>query len=115
MGLQDDIKHVPDEVRTAARDAGESLERASQERPMVSYALDVRIVLVSVVVAFVVALILRLVGLSFVISLILFFLLLAGIWMVLAGAAAPRPPTARARVREGAQPTIGGRERDTIG
>jgi hypothetical protein len=35
--------------------------------------------------------------------------------MVLAGAAAPRPPTARARVREGAQPTIGGRERDTIG
>jgi Flp pilus assembly protein TadB len=115
MGLREDLKGVPDDVRTAVRDADESLEHATKERPVVSYALDVRIVLVSVAGAFVVALILRLLGLSYVISLIVFLLLLVGLWMVLAGAAAPRRPTARARVREGAQPGGGARERDTIG
>jgi hypothetical protein len=34
---------------------------------------------------------------------------------VLAGAAAPRRATGRARVREGAQPGGGARERDAIG
>jgi Flp pilus assembly protein TadB len=115
MGFREDIKGVPDDVRTAVRDADESLERVAKERPVVSYALDLRIVLASVAGAFVIALILRLLGLSYLISLIVFLLLLVGLWMVLAGAAAPRRPTARARVREGAQPGGGARERDAIG
>ncbi|MDQ6916110.1 MAG: hypothetical protein M3155_09925 [Actinomycetota bacterium] len=115
MGFRDDIKGVPDDVRTALREADESLEEAAKEKPIVSYVLDVRIVLVSLLGAFVVALVLRLLGLSFIISLVVFLLLLAGLWMVLAGAAAPRKPTGRARVREGAQPGGGGRERDAIG
>jgi uncharacterized protein YacL len=104
MGFRDDIRAVPDDVRNAMRETEGSLEETAERRPIVRYVLDLRIVLVAVVVAFVIALILRLIGLGFIFSLIVFLLLLVGLWLVIAGAAAPRRPTSRARVTEGAQP-----------
>lgn len=112
MGIRDDLSHVPDDVRTAMHDADESLERTVADKPIVAAALDLRIVLVSVVVAFLIALVLRLVGLPFIVALLVFLLLVGGLWMVLAGAAAPRKPTARTRVREGAQPGAAAGSRD---
>ena len=107
MGFTDDLRAVPDDVRNAMHDAEDSLERRAEERPVMAYALDLRIVLVSVASAFVVALILRLLGLSFIFSFLVFLLVLGGLWMVLAKAAAPRQPTARSRATEGAQPGAG--------
>jgi hypothetical protein len=104
MGFRDDIRAVPDDVRNVMRETEDSLEEAAERRPIVRYVLDLRIVLVAVVGAFVIALILRLIGLGFVFSMIVFLLLLVGLWLVIAGAAAPRRPTSRARVTEGAQP-----------
>ena len=107
MGFTDDLRAVPDDVRNAVHDAEDSLERRAEERPVVGYALDLRIVLVSVAGALVGALILRLLGLSFIFSFLVFLLVLGGLWVVLANAAAPRRPTARSRVTEGAQPGAG--------
>ena len=107
MGFTDDLRAVPDDVRNAMHDAEDSLERRADERPVVGYALDLRIVLVSVAGALVVALILRLLGLSSIFSFLVFLLVLAGLWMVLAKAAAPRQPTVRSRATEGAQPGAG--------
>jgi uncharacterized protein (DUF58 family) len=104
MGFREDIRAVPDDVRTVMRDVEGSLEEKAEERPIVRYMLDLRIVLVAALGAFVIALILMLIGLGFIFSLIVFLLLLIGLWLVIAGAAAPRRPTTRARVREGAQP-----------
>src|SRR5438270_654069 len=64
MGFTDDLRGAPDDVRNAMRDAEDSLERTAEERPALRYALDLRIVLISVAGALVVALILRLLGLS---------------------------------------------------
>lgn len=104
MGFRDDIRAVPDDVRNASREVEGSLEETAERRPIVRYLLDLRIVLVAIVGAFVIALVLRLIGLGFVFSMIVFLLLLVGLWLVIAGAAAPRRPTSRARVTEGAQP-----------
>jgi Flp pilus assembly protein TadB len=107
MGFRDDIRGVPDDVRAAARDFEGSLQETAERRPLIGYLLDVRIVLVAALGAFLIALILRLLGLSFLLSVLVFLLLLIGLWLVIAGAAAPRPPTARASVKEGAQPGAG--------
>ena len=104
MGFREDIKAVPDDMRNVRREVEGSLEEKADERPIVRYVLDLRIVLVAVVVAFLIALILRLIGLGYIFSLIVFLLLLGGLWLVIAGAAAPRRPTSRTRVTEGAQP-----------
>jgi Flp pilus assembly protein TadB len=113
MGFTDDLRAVPDDVRNAMRETEGKLERTAEERPVMAYALDLRIVLVSVLGAFVVALILRLLGLPFMLSFLVFLLVLGGLWMVLANAAAPRRPTARSRATEGAQLGAGApRERD---
>jgi hypothetical protein len=106
MGFRDDIRAVPDDMRTVARDVEGSLEEKAEERPIVRYVLDLRIVLVAVVSAFVIALILRLIGLGFLPSLLVFLLLMVGLWLLIAGAAAPRRPTSRSRVTEGAQPGV---------
>jgi hypothetical protein len=95
VSLREDIGGVPDDVRTAVRDANEALQRAARERPIVSYALDLRIVLAAAGGALVVALVLRLLGLPSILALIVFLLVLGGLWAGLAGAAAPRPPTSR--------------------
>jgi hypothetical protein len=89
------------------RDVEGSLEETADRRPVIGYLLDVRIVLVAAVGAFIIALILRLLGLNFLVSVLVFLLLLGGLWMGIAGAAAPRRPTSRARVSEGAQPGAG--------
>jgi Flp pilus assembly protein TadB len=107
MGFRDDIRGVPNDVHAAARDFEGSLQETAERRPLIGYLLDVRIVLVAAVAAFLIALILRLLGLSFLLSILVFLLLLVGLWLVIAGAAAPRPPTARSQVKEGAQPGAG--------
>jgi Flp pilus assembly protein TadB len=107
MTLKEDLRGVPDDLRAAARDVEKSLQQSTERRPMIGYLLDVRIVLVAAAGAFVIALILRLLGLGFLLSVLVFLLLLGGLWMVLARAAAPRPPTSRTRVKEGAQPGAG--------
>jgi hypothetical protein len=112
MSLKQDLQGVPDDVRAAARDFEGSLQETAERRPLIGYLLDVRIVLVAAVGAFLIALILRLIGLSFLLSFLVFLLLLGGLWLVIAGAAAPRPPTSRARVKEGAQPGAGIAEND---
>jgi hypothetical protein len=111
MSIRDDLRDVPkdlralpDDVRSAVREAEGSLDETAERRPILRYLLDLRIVLVAAVAAFVIALILRLIGLGFLFSMIVFLLLLVGLWLVIAGAAAPRRPTTRARVTEGAQP-----------
>jgi hypothetical protein len=102
MSIRDDLRDVPkdlralpDDVRSAMREAEGSLDETAERRPILRYLLDLRIVLVAAVAAFVIALVLRM---------IVFLLLLVGLWLVIAGAAAPRRPTTRARVTEGAQP-----------
>jgi hypothetical protein len=105
--MREDIKGLPDDMRAAARDVEGSLQEKVERRPVIGYLLDVRIVLVAALGAFIIALILRLLGLNFLLSVIVFLLLLGGLWMVIAGAAAPRRPTSRTSVKEGAQPGAG--------
>jgi hypothetical protein len=88
-----DLKALPDDLRTVADDADRALEHAEAERPALKWALDIRVVLTSAAIALVVAVVARLVGLGFPLSLLLFFMLFAGLWAGITHAAAPRRPT----------------------
>jgi hypothetical protein len=88
-----DLKALPDDLRTVADDADRKLEHAEAERPALKWALDIRVVLTSAAIALVVALVGRLAGLGFLLALLLFFALFAGLWAGITHAAAPRRPT----------------------
>ena len=88
-----DLKALPDDLRTITDDADRALEHAGEERPALKWALDLRVVLTSAAIALVVALVARLVGLGAPLALLLFFALFAGLWAGITRAAAPRPPT----------------------
>jgi hypothetical protein len=88
-----DLKAVPDDLRTVTDDADRAFENAEAEHPALKWALDIRVVLTSAAIALVVALVARFAGLGFVLALLLFFALFAGLWAGIPHAAAPRRPT----------------------
>ena len=88
-----DLKALPDDMRTVADNADRALEHAEAERPALKWALDIRVVLTSAAIALVVAFVARLAGLGFLLALFVFFALFAGLWAGITRAAAPRPPT----------------------
>ena len=88
-----DLKALPDDLRTVTDKADRALEHAEAERPALRWALDIRVVLTSAAIALVVALVARLIGLGSPLALLLFGALFAGLWAGITRAAAPRPPT----------------------
>ena len=77
-------------MRDAAHDLEAKLDEKVRERPALSWALDVRVVLTSAAVALAIALVARLIGVGYLMALILFFVLFAGLWTGISSAAAPR-------------------------
>jgi Flp pilus assembly protein TadB len=104
MSLREDLRAVPDEVRSLAREGDQRLREKTEERPVLAHALDFKVVLGAAAIAFVVALLLTLIGLPSMLSIVIFLILFGVLWWVLARAAAPRRATERARHTEGAQP-----------
>jgi len=90
--MREDLKGVPDELRATRDDVERKLSDATENRPAVEKALDLKLVLIAAVVALVVAFVLRLVGLGMIPSLLVFLVLFGGLWVGLSRAAAPRPP-----------------------
>ena len=88
--LREDLKGLPDDVREAAHDLEAKLDEKVRERPALSWALDIRVVLTAAVVALVIALVLRLVGLGYLPAILVFFILFAGLWAGISSTAAPR-------------------------
>lgn len=88
-----DLKALPDDLRTVTDNADRALEHAEAERPALRWALDIRVVLTSAAIALVVAFVARLIGLGSPLAILLFFVLFAGLWAGITRAAAPRPPT----------------------
>jgi hypothetical protein len=86
--LREDVKELPGAMRQDARGlyrgADKSIAQRMEERPVFERALDLRIVLASLVIAFVLALVLRLIGLSPGLSIFVFLIALAGLWLGLA-------------------------------
>jgi uncharacterized membrane protein len=90
--MREDLKAVPDEMRATRDDMERRLSETAEEHPAVAQALDLRLVLIAAAVALVVAFIVRVAGLGFVPSLLVFLALFAGGWLGLSRAAAPRRP-----------------------
>ena len=90
--MREDLKAIPDEVRATRREAERKLADTAEEHPAVRQALDLRLLVVNATIALVLALALRLAGLGFAISLLVFLVLFLGGWVVLARASAPRQP-----------------------
>lgn len=91
--MKEDLKAIPDEVRATRRDAERKLSETAEEHPVVREALNLRLLLIAAVVALVVALVLRIAGLGFALSLLVFLVLFGGGWLGLSRMAAPRKPT----------------------
>ncbi len=70
----------------------EKLEAAVEERPSLRLALDFRVVLTAAAVALGLAVLARLLGLGYVLSLLVFAALFAGLWAGIPRVAAPRRP-----------------------
>ena len=92
QGFREDLKAVPGELRATRDDVERKLTEATEERPVVRKALDLRLLLLAAVVALVIAFVAQLAGLGFILSLLLFLVLFIGGWLGLSRAAAPRPP-----------------------
>jgi hypothetical protein len=98
-GFQEDLKEFPGEMREESRriyrEADDALSEKMDRQPAFERALDLRIVLASVVIALVLALILRLLGVSRPVGVIIFFIALAGVWIGLARFYSARRPRSR--------------------
>jgi Flp pilus assembly protein TadB len=95
-GFTEDLKGVPDEVRSAVHEADENLAEAVEARPALERAIDFRLVLAAAGVALVVALLVRvLLNVGFLISLVVFLVLFAGGWVGVARASMARRRTQR--------------------
>ena len=103
-GLRDDVKNLPGAMREDAgrlyRGADESIAQRMEEKPAFERALDLRIVLASLAIAFVLALVLRLLGLSPVFSIVIFLIALAALWMGLSRFYGARRPSSRSASEE---------------
>ena len=94
--MREDIKDLPGAMREDARrlhrGADESIAQRMEERPVFERALDLRIVAAALVIAFVLALVLRLIGLSPLFSILIFLIALGALWVGLARYYATRRP-----------------------
>jgi Flp pilus assembly protein TadB len=103
-GLRDDVKELPGAMREDARrlyrGADESIAQRMEEKPVFERALDLRIVLASLVIAFVLALVLRLIGLSPLFCIVIFLIALGGLWFGLARFYSARRPRHESRESE---------------
>jgi hypothetical protein len=88
--LTEDLKALPDDVRQMARGTEDKLQDATKDKPTLAWALDFRVVLTAAAVAILVSLVLRLAGLGFLLTLLVFFLLFGGLWYGISRFAAPR-------------------------
>src|SRR3954449_9482481 len=88
--LTEDLKALPDDVREMARGTEDKLQEATKDKPTLAWALDFRVVLTAAAVAILVSLVLRLAGLGFLLTLLLFFILFGGLWYGISRFAAPR-------------------------
>ena len=91
--MKEDLKAIPDELRATHRDAERKLAETADEHPVVREALDLKLLLLAAVVALAVAFVLRLVGLAFTLSLLVFLVLFLGGWLGLSRLSAPRRQT----------------------
>lgn len=96
-GMREEIRDAPGAIREDARglyrDADEKLSRQIEEKPALDEGLRIRTALIALAIAFVVALILRLVGLTPLLSIVVFLVVLAAAWFGLATFTAARRPT----------------------
>jgi Flp pilus assembly protein TadB len=95
--MREDLKALPDELRATRREAEQKLQETAEEHPVVREALDLRILLAAALGALVIAFVLRLAGLGFAISLLVFLVLFVGGWLGISRAAAPRRSNRPAR------------------
>lgn len=96
--FRDDLKAFPGEIRKEARrvhrEADEALSARMDREPAFERALDLRIALTSVVIALVLAVVLRVLGVSPLFGMIICLIVLAGVWIGLAKFySARRPPS----------------------
>ena len=91
--MTEDLKALPDDLREVRRDADEKIEQAAEDRPALAWALDLRIPLMAGLLALLVAVIVRVLGVGFLPAFVLFLLCFAGAWVALTKVAAPRKPT----------------------
>jgi Flp pilus assembly protein TadB len=86
--LRQDMKDLPGEMREDAgrvyRGADENIAQRMEEKPAFERALDLRIVAAALVIAFVIALVLRLIGLPPLFAILIFLIALGGLWVGLA-------------------------------
>jgi hypothetical protein len=119
-GVRDDVKELPgamrEDSRRLYREADKSIAQRMEEKPVFERALDLRIVLASLVIAFVLALVLRLIGLSPVFCIVIFLIALGALWFGLARFYAARRPRSEAgserRAQEGEGDEDAGGEKD---
>jgi hypothetical protein len=91
--ITDDLKAIPDDLREVARETDRKLEHAAQEHPALTLVFDVRVVLTAATIALVTALVARFAGLGFLLALLIFLALFAGLWAAITRIASPRRPT----------------------
>jgi Flp pilus assembly protein TadB len=92
-GLGEDLRAIPEDLRSAARHADREIKQAAAERPALAQALDPRLVIVIAALALLAAVVLRAAGLGFLPSLLVFLVLFAGGWLGVSRAAAARRPS----------------------
>ena len=94
--MREDVKDLPGAMREDAKrvyhGADESIAERMEEKPAFERALDLRIVAAALVIAFVLALVLRLIGLSPLFSILIFLIALGALWVGLARYYATRRP-----------------------
>ena len=91
-GFVEDLKGAPDEVRRTVRDVDDKLAQTARDKPAFDKALDYRVALMALGIAFAVTVVLALLGVRPLFCVLLFVALAAGLWVLLARRAAPRPP-----------------------
>ena len=94
--MREDIKELPGAIREDTKrvyhGADESIAERMEEKPAFERALDLRIVAAALVIAFVLALVLRLIGLSPLFAILIFLIALGALWVGLARYYATRRP-----------------------
>jgi hypothetical protein len=91
--ITDDLKAIPEDLREVAHETERKLQQAVEEHPALTWALDLRVVLTAAIIALATSFVARLAGLGFLLALLLFVALFAGVWAGITRMAAPRRPT----------------------
>ena len=118
--IREDAKDLPGAMREDAKrvyhGADESIAERMEEKPAFERALDLRIVAAALVIAFVLALVLRLIGLSPLFAILIFLIALGALWVGLARFyATRRPRSSTASERESPESEDEGADEDDDG